>query len=662
MTRHRYNLVLSLGAVIAVERLLPFPSNHPLLRLIAIERPGVFAALSWGYLALTASTTFLALSVLTSIVYIAARGRGSVRYRPLPPYPKLEQRREPFLVLGERHHATKEGRAPEPAWLTIPERGLYTGIAVIGAIGSGKTSACVHPYADQLLGYKADTPEERIGGLVLEVKGDFCEQVRAILHRHGRDDDYVEVSLTSGYRYNPLHNDLDAYAVAFGIATLITNVFGRGNEPFWHQASTNLMKFVILLHRVLDDYVTLFQVYEHVINPEKLRARIAEARRRFAGDPRQIVVSKDLHARSEALSEWEWHEDATRLRTWAPWSAELEQTLARERIACETRVPPMTGTEVEKRAQLEAIERWFADDWMQIEPKLRTTIVSNVSVVLSLFDDNPRVKHAFCPPKTLYQGDARRDAPDAAGVALPPIADLIEQGKVVALNMPAAMNPVLARVLGTLLKLDFQRAVLNRIPATSAEPQRRRPVLFLCDEYQAFATTGEREPSGDEKFFSLARQARCMPIVATQSISSLRSALPGESWRTLLQGLRTKIFLTLSDDFSARVAADLCGRAERLRPSYTLTEAGQDANVSLLTARPAASRATVSASKNYSLQFDYVFQPKTFAELPNAQAIVLAYDGTNPQPPTYCYLKPHYLDVQKSYFDHIFDHAGAGDL
>ena len=659
MTRHHINFALSLCAVIAVERLLPFPSSHPLLRLIALECPGLYAALSWGYLALAASTTFLALSVFTSIVYIAARGRGRVRYRPLPPYPAIHQRREPFLILGEHHHATRPGRAPEPEWLAIPERGLYTGIAVIGAIGSGKTSACIHPYVDQLLGYKADQSDERIGGLVLEVKGDFCEQVRAILHRHKRDDDYVEVSLTSGFRYNPLHNDLDAYALAFGIATLITNVFGRGNEPFWHQASTNLMKFVILLHQILDDYVTLFQVYEHVIDPEKLRARIAEGRRRFAGDGRQIVVAKALHATSVALSKWEWHEDATRTHTWALWSAELEKALAGEGIAWEPRVPPMSSREAEKRAQLDAVERWFVDDWMRMEPKLRTTIVENVSVLLSLFDDNPRVKHAFCPPKSLYQGDARRDALDASGVALPPIADLIEQGKVVALNMPAAMNPVLARVLGTLLKLDFQRAVLNRIPAMSAEPERRwRPVLFFCDEYQAFATTGEREPSGDEKFFSLARQARCMPVVATQSLSSLRSVLPGESWRTLLQGLRTKIFLTLSDDFSAKVAADLCGRAERLRPSYTLTEAGQDANVSLLTARPAASRATVSASKNYSLQSDYVFQPKTFAELPNAQAIVLAYDGTNPHPPTYCYLKPHYLDVQKSYFDHV----AAGDL
>ena len=96
------------------------------------------------------------------------------------------------------------------------------------------------------------------------------------------------------------------------------------------------------------------------------------------------------------------------------------------------------------------------------------------------------------------------------------------------------------------------------------------------------------------------------------------------------------------------MAADLCGKAERLKPGYTLTEAGQDARVSLLTGRPTAHRATVSATKTYSLQLDYVFQPKTFAELQNAQAIVLAYDGANPLPPTYCYLKPRYLDVQTS--------------
>jgi hypothetical protein len=76
------------------------------------------------------------------------------------------------------------------------------------------------PYVEQLLAYRGGVPAARLAGLVLEVKGDFCRQVRELLARHGRAADYVEVSLDSPYRYNPLHNDLDAYALAYGIATL----------------------------------------------------------------------------------------------------------------------------------------------------------------------------------------------------------------------------------------------------------------------------------------------------------------------------------------------------------------------------------------------------------------------------------------------------------
>ena len=79
---------------------------------------------------------------------------------------------------------------------------------------------------------------------------------------------------------------------------------------------------------------------------------------------------------------------------------------------------------------------------------------------------------------------------------------------------------------------------------------------------------------------------------------------------------------------------------ERLKPSYSLSEAGQDARVSLLTGRPAAHKTTVGAMKTYRLQREYLFEPMVFTELQNAQAIVLAYDGLNPWPPTYCYLKP----------------------
>src|SRR6185503_5792292 len=159
-------------------------------------------------------------------------------------------------------------------------------------------------------------------------------------------------------------------------------------------------------------------------------------------------------------------------------------------------------------------------------------------------------------------------------------------------------NPALARGLGVMLKLDFQRAVLQRIGKMAVQPQRPwRDLLFVADEYHAFATVGETDPTGDERAFALSRQARLIPMVATQSISSLRSALASdESWRTLLQCFRTKVFLATSDEFTARTAAELCGRADRLKARYTLGETGEGAHISLLTGRAAAAKHSLTAT------------------------------------------------------------------
>src|SRR5437016_2169676 len=78
--------------------------------------------------------------------------------------------------------------------------------------------------AEQILAYKADDKEKRIGGLVLEVKGDFCKKIKEILVKHERVEDYIEIGLGAQYRYNPFQNDLDAYALAYSIASLLNNL------------------------------------------------------------------------------------------------------------------------------------------------------------------------------------------------------------------------------------------------------------------------------------------------------------------------------------------------------------------------------------------------------------------------------------------------------
>jgi hypothetical protein len=634
----------------------PFPEDNPLLQIVSFHQPWVVAGIKYAYLAMLFTTPYIVLCLLGSLAFIfVARPGKKAGLTKLPAYLEPADRRELFLVVGEVHHPRRPEPVEEPRWLVIPDRGLFTGIAVFGAVGTGKTSGCMYPFAEQVFTYQARDSQRRIGGLVLEVKGDFCRKVHSILQTAGRGADYLEVSLSGPYRYNPLYNDLDAYALAYGIASLLNNLYGRGKEPFWQQAYTNLVKFLILLHKVLYDYVTLFDLYECAINPDLVEQKIREGERLF--ERRSLLITLDDFMADANLENFPFDRDPEASRMKAPFTEELETYLTDRKTAYEVQTesdPAGTadGANDEKRDQFEAVKRWFYQDWKRIEPRLRTSIVEGISVFLSVFDDSPAVKRVFCPSKETYDPVANSDG--RHGKPLPPFAEMIERGSVCTLNFPLSANPGLARAIGTMMKQDFQRAVLNRIPRMEAAPERHfREVLFLCDEYQAFATAGESDPSGDEKFFALSRQAKCIAIVATQSISSLRSSLPGETWRTLLQTFRTKIFLTLSDDFSARTASDLCGKEEQLKPSYTISEHGQDAGVSVLTGQAIAHRASLSASKTYHVQRDFTFEPKVFAELKNAQAIVLAYDGLNPHPPSYCYLKPYYLDRNRSYFEQL---------
>src|SRR5437588_4020115 len=165
----------------------PFPGENFFLELIFLWARPVFQGLKFFYTLFLFTTPYILYSFLISGVYIfpLKRPRRGKARKP-PAYPPATTRKDLFVVLGEVHNPRRPGPSETPRWLTIPERGLFTGIAVFGAVGSGKTSTCLYPYAEQILSYEAANPEKRIGGLVLEVKGDFCRKVRGILARVGR--------------------------------------------------------------------------------------------------------------------------------------------------------------------------------------------------------------------------------------------------------------------------------------------------------------------------------------------------------------------------------------------------------------------------------------------------------------------------------------------
>ena len=730
------------------------------------------------------------ISVTVWKVWLEGRRRDFAPFAQLPPWPLSADQKAPAIVIGEVHHPVEAREIFSPSWLTIPERGLYTGVAIFGAVGSGKTSACMNPFARQLLGWQAGNPHMRAAALILEVKGDFCHDIRQILVDAGRGQDYIELGMDARSQWNPLSAWwLDSYSLAYTVSSLLNQLFGKGKEPFWQQAYTNLVRWIIELHRVFPErWVTLQQVYRCAIDPELFAAKI-EAAEKLSDDLNTgtvFVLRSTYKAQLINLAEWNWVDAPKKKDVQVVYTRSVKAKLDKLKITHEIVWEPGPGEDTRER--VEAVKRWFVHDWQTLDNKIKSSIVEGVSVFLAMFD-MPDVAKVFCPaaphitddpqaiilqaqikrlkaekdaaadkagaakpdadeagaenagakkpqaaeirytcegvtkkaqkPKTAKKPepvkaaepepvkaaqpepvkaaqpepvkaaqpepvkaaqpepvkaaeaawvvteaepddktpDPAAESDQAEGTApisrhLPPIYELIEQGKVLALNMPAGINPALARAVGVMLKNAWLQALLMRPAKMKANPGSYfRPAVFICDEYQAFASVGEDDPSGDEKSFALTRQCRCIPIVATQSISSLRAVLgSSEAWRSLLQTLRTRIFLSLSDDASAKIASELCGQVAKIKESYTISETSKRSEVSPLSGRAGGGGGSMGATKSFREQREAVFHPRDFALLSNCQAICLPYDGAQSLEPRRVYLKPHYLPAEHSYW------------
>ena len=232
----------------------------------------------------------------------------------------------------------------------------------------------------------------------------------------------------------------------------------------------------------------------------------------------------------------------------------------------------------------------------------------------------------------------RWEPTEAGGIwkHLPPLDELIESGKVLALNVPAGSNPALARAVGVFLKNAWLQTLLRRPAQMKADPKRYfRPAVFICDEYQSFASVGEDDPSGDEKAFALTRQCRVIPIVATQSISSLRSVLgTSEAWRSLLQTLRTRIFLSLSDDASAELARNSAARWPRSNRAGPSPNRRGKLKCRSCPERPGAARVRSEPASHSGNNGRLYFSPGSLPCFPIARPFACPMTAPMPQAPS----------------------------
>jgi hypothetical protein len=148
-SRHFVAAVLAIATGMVLFYQQPFPEGHLFLKLVAMRAPHALESFHWLYNMALFTTPYMLYLGTLSALYV-----GTLKFRPrvvagqLPRYPDARDREDLYIVLGEVHNRRRPGPSETPDWLLLPERGLFTGIAILGAVGSGKSSCCMFPYAE----------------------------------------------------------------------------------------------------------------------------------------------------------------------------------------------------------------------------------------------------------------------------------------------------------------------------------------------------------------------------------------------------------------------------------------------------------------------------------------------------------------------------------
>ena len=583
MPRRKLALVIgwALGSCLAVTMtalVMPASPGWPAL-VQASPRTAAFVGAATA-LPLPAVCGLLASGLVTFLEVHGVIAPVTPKTIPLPPMPFDPKTTQ--LIIGEEHNP--DGSASEtPRWMVLPEKGMYTGILVTGATGAAKTSAAQYPFTAQLIRLHVDDREKRMGGLIIDAKGNYADFVREQCRRAGRLNDYYEVSLNSGVCYNVIGRpDLAAPALGGHVGDMISNVQGDSySDPFWRDAAKDLATQVIRL------------------------VRLAQEREPTMLDLYKVATSEQL------------------FEDWMKVAADRVKKLVAEKRAAEG-----------LKEEYESLRFWKEAKASNLDPKMKGSIAAGLNVVTSLFDV-PEIKRVFCPgpQNENFLG----------------FDELIRQGQIVALRLPYSRYKTVSEVVGTMTKLNFFDAVLNRMALAEAANQTPgRPVFFIADEYDGYVT----QPA-DGAFLAKCREARCCTIIATQSYESLVSKLRNEHVAAqLLSNLRTKIWLCAEDNFTAQQAANLCGEVEREKVSRSRNESVRKSSFSFLDGKiVSADPGSVGMGESVSLRREHQIPPRAFTQLKVGQAIVKAFDGTRVLEPRYVYLKPIHENPDVSWFE-----------
>ena len=196
----------------------------------------------------------------------------------------------------------------------IPEKGLYQNFLITGTIGSGKTSSAMYPFTKQLLKYNSENSSDKVGMLILDVKGNYYNQVKNYVDLYGLQDDLVVIGLNSGIFYNPLHKpNLKPIVLANRLKTILTLFSENNSESYWLDKAEQILAEAIKLCRLYNDnYVTVSELHKLITVPGYYKDKIDVLKALFISSK---LNNKQIYELNECLNFFQKEFEALDSRT-----------------------------------------------------------------------------------------------------------------------------------------------------------------------------------------------------------------------------------------------------------------------------------------------------------------------------------------------------------
>lgn len=183
----------------------------------------------------------------------------------------------------------------------LSSKSLYQNVLVTGTIGTGKTSSAMYPFTKQLIEYKADSSSEKIGMLVLDVKGNYYIKVSEFAENAGRKDDLIVIKLGGKYKYNPLHKpNLKPSVLANRLKTILLLFSPNNSESYWLDKVEQILTECIKLCRLYNNgYVTFEEIHKLISTENYYAEKIEILRNKFA---RNELTTEDVYNLMSSLN------------------------------------------------------------------------------------------------------------------------------------------------------------------------------------------------------------------------------------------------------------------------------------------------------------------------------------------------------------------------